>query len=169
MNDSSLHLIAVAGPRGAGKNTFIACFQNLYLRGLPLFSIAEGLKRQVSFSSLLDFEDANLVTYLEKARKLGYQITLYYLLVGETLGRLRHENKMLLRHFVSNNNDQKSGKYQKNIDSLLVLYNYFDLIFLLENEKELRFLSAYEPNKTQLDTFKRHLKENVARLNALKI
>lgn len=82
-------LIVVAGVTGSGKSTFSSAFKNSFLRSLPLLSLDKGLASDSSFYVETNLSNASQFSYFEKAKDLGYKITVYYLFTGKQLSIAR--------------------------------------------------------------------------------
>ncbi len=141
-------LILVLGPTAVGKSLFAATFKNSFLRGFDFLALDEGLRRGTSFAAESTLSEKDIVL-LERAKGNGYQIDAYALFAAKPLLRLRDRYSRLLEEkkaveFVGSDSFAKS---------LLKAFPLLDLLFLATNQKEIEFVSAYEPSEMEKADF----------------
>ncbi|MCH3908981.1 MAG: hypothetical protein LKF75_03525 [Bacilli bacterium] len=150
-------LIVVAGVTGSGKSTFSSAFKNSFLRSLPLLSLDKGLASDSSFYVETNLSNASQFSYFEKAKDLGYKITVYYLFTGKQLSiaRARLREAAGGEHF-------EEGLFKKSYEAsykgLTSVFSVADVIFLLRNQKSLDFVTAFQPSNGDIDTFSKMVK-----------
>lgn len=152
MESDSKQLILVAGVEGSGKSTFAKIFQNSFLRSLPNLSLLEGLRNEESFYLETDLSNPQEFDLLDKAKALGYKITVFYLFTGKLLSSQRAKLRGLYSG-ISFDEGAFRKTYEASYKGLGSLYDYADLIFFLKNQKQILFLAAYEPKTTQKEDY----------------
>jgi len=145
MSKESLQLILVAGPIASGKNTFAKCYKNAFLQSLPIRGLKEGMKEGESFAALSTLSDED-VELIRKAHRKGYRLTVYFLFAGRLLTLLRGRYRQIAEGIPFDETFAKK-EYDTSYKGLKEIAHFADLLFLVRNQKECKFLTALEPKK----------------------
>lgn len=156
MENESPELILLCGPAGAGKTTFAEVFKHAFLRSLPSEPLYQGILSKSSFYFESDFLDSTHVDLIKKAKAQGYKITCYFLFSGELLSLARCRFRALVN---KENFDEESfsENYEKSFKGFTDIYTSCETVFLVLNQKEFRFIGAFDPSKTSKSTFSKAL------------
>jgi predicted ABC-type ATPase len=145
-------LILVAGVTGSGRSTFSRLFKNSFLRSLPRLSINEGLATLKSFYALSTLGDLEEISLLNKAKILGYKITIYYLFTGRLLSIQRAKLREIVTGEKCDENNSKRW-YESSYKGLASCFDIADFVFFLKNQKDLLFVAAYQPSTTPKERY----------------
>lgn len=156
MNKETLQLILVAGPIASGKTTFAKCYKNAFLQSLEIKGLKEGIKAETSFASLSTLRDEDL-PLLEKAHRKGYRITIYFLFTGRLLTCLRGRYRQIAEGIPFDEAEAKK-EYEHSYKGLEEISRLVDLVFFIRNQKEFKFLKAYEPKNMDKEQFHKAIK-----------
>jgi predicted ABC-type ATPase len=167
MGDDQPLLILVAGVEGCGKTTFISCFKNAFLQSLPQYPLFQGILGHLSFASESSLVDSQTLELLQKAKTIGYKITIYYIFSGKLLSLSRSHYRVLVGGQAF---DEKEfhNSYDKSYKGLAECFDLADLIFFVRNQKNFEFLSAFEPKKMKQEDFYRALLKVKNSVDAIK-
>lgn len=152
MENENPELILICGPEGSGKTTFSDVFKHAFLRSLPSLPLYQGILGKNSFHFESSSLDSSQVELIKKAKSSGYKITFYFLFSGEILSLARCRYRAIV-------NKEKfdaasfSEEYQKSFKGLSDIYTSCETVFFVLNQKEFRFIGAFDPSKTNKSTF----------------
>ncbi len=159
-------LVIVAGPEGSGKDTFVRSFKNAFLQGYPLKDLYEGINEATSFAAVSTLCESRDLELLERAKQRGYRITLYFLFAPKPLCLVRSRFKGIIDGRLIDESEIKRS-YEPSFKGLVASFAFLDLAFLVKNEKEFRFVAAYEPSAIDLASFTKDVKALKAEVEAL--
>lgn len=156
MENENLELILICGPDGSGKSTFSSVFKHAFLRSLPSMPLYQGILSKSSFHYESDFLDSSQIDLIKKAKGMGYKITCYFLFSGEllSLARCRYRAIASKENFDA---ESFSENYQKSFRGLSDIYTSCETVFFVLNQKEFRFIGAFDPSRTNKSTFSKAL------------
>lgn len=152
MENENPELILVCGPEGSGKTTFASVFKHAFLRSLPSLPLYQGILGKNSFYFESSILDSSHIELIKKAKNSGYKITCYFLFSGELLSLARCRYRAIA-------NKEKfdpetfAADYQKSFKGLSDIYTSCETVFFVLNQKEFRFIGAFDPSKTNKSTF----------------
>lgn len=156
------NLVVIAGVTGSGRSSFAACYKNSFLKSLPLLEnkdeISKYLSLGESFSTIVPFTNDSHQALLDIAKTLKYRITIYYLFAGKTLSILRCRYKSLLKG-EGFDVKQLESEYELSHKGLCSAYEKADLTFLILNQKEFKFVSAFDRKETKKEEFQKAVKD----------
>lgn len=155
-------LVVVAGVPGSGRSSFAACYKNSFLKSLPLLEntdeISNFLSKGDSFSTIIPLTNTSHQALLDIAKSLKYKITIFYLFSGKTLSIQRCRFKSLIKGGVFEP-DVLEEEYELSHKGLIEAYEKSDLAFLINAQKEFKFISAFDPKETKKDQFIKTVKD----------
>lgn len=155
------NLVIVAGVEGSGRSTFASCYKNSFLKSLPVFEdkddISEALSNGESFATIISLTNEGQQALLEIAKSLNYKITLFYLFAGKLLSLQRCRFKAITKG-TDYDKSELEEKYEESYKGLVEAYDKTDLSFLIINQKEFRFISAFDPKETSEEKFEKAVK-----------
>lgn len=153
MSKEGMQLIVIAGGEASGRHSFLRNFRHSFALDFSLRSLEEGLKKKESFVTIASLNNEE-IDLLKQAATSGYRLTLYYLFTGSTLALYRAHSRSIIEKKVFSKTNVLSS-YSFTYKGLAKSLPYFDLVFFLKNYKELEFISAYEPQKTEEEVLAR--------------
>ena len=155
-------LVVVAGVQGSGRSSFAACYKNSFLKSLPLLEntdeISKYLSKGDSFSTIIPLTNDSHQALLDIAKSLKYKITIFYLFAGKVLSIQRCRFKSLIKGGVFDPLHLEE-EYELSHKGLLEAYEKSDLAFLINSQKEFRFISAFDPKEIKKDQFVKTVKD----------
>lgn len=156
MEDENLEIVLLCGAEGSGKSTFAEVFKHAFLRSLPSAPLYQGILSKSSFYFESSFLDSSQIDLLKKAKQQGYKITCYFLFSGEylSLARCRYRALVDKENFDA---ESFSENYEKSFRGLTDIYTSCETVFFVLNQKEFRFIGAFDPSKTSKSTFSKAL------------
>ncbi len=156
------NLVIVAGVPGSGRQTFAACYKNSFLKSLPLLEnkndISKALSGGESFATIIPLTNESHQALIDIAKMAKYKITLFYLFAGKILSLQRCRFKTISKG-ITYDPKQLKEDYEESFKGLLAAYEKTDLTFLILNQKEFRFNSAFDPKEVPLQKFQKAVKD----------
>ncbi len=158
MDSEPLQLILVSGTPFSGKSSFLALCKNSFLQSLPERDLRGGMEKGSSFYAVADFSLPSDSLLLREAKKQGYRITVYFLFAGKLVSLWRARLRLLAEGVTFDERDFRR-RYDASFRGLVKIYPFVDLVFLVSNQKSLKFLSAYETASNDIGAFAKGLSE----------
>lgn len=160
-------LILIVGPEGSGKNSFAGLFKNSFLQAFPRKPLYQGLLTGLSFSAVSELNDEKDIEFVEMAAKKGYRVVCYLLFAARLLCEDRNRFMALKEKRLWDDGSFRE-LYEGTYRGVLSLYEFFDVVFFVENQKAFRFLEAYSIEEIPATTFERALRGQKADVDRLR-
>lgn len=160
-------MVLVAGHEGSGKHVFASCHKQSFLESLPVMPLYQGIISGMSFVAFSTLEDANEIALLRRAKMAGYKINAYFLASGRLLALMRLRLKKIVDGDAFSERDFKT-RYDASYSGMIAAYEFLDIVFLIQNQKEFRFIAAFNPQNVDRKRFASALKRLKSSVDALK-